>query len=146
MSRKSKKATFFSKSTLKLIGIIGVFAATALFISWIGEFASTKTPEVYTAKQYNSPKQALTFESEKTQVKEMQLEFTKPAQTKDTSHQANVTFTKVRGTNDEKKGRTYNFFALSLIFVGVGVILTIIMYYQQVSGKESTFKLDTVKK
>lgn len=146
MLKKPKRQRFFSKSTWKLAGIIGLFVGIAFFISWIGEFASTKTPEVYTAKQYNSPKQALTFQGEEVKRKDVELEFAKQSQTKDTSQQANVTFTKVRGASDEKKGKTYNFFALSLIFIGIGIVLALVMYYQQASGKESTFELESVKK
>lgn len=146
MHKQKKLNKLFSKSAFRLIGVIVLFIIFALFVSWIGEVASTKTPEVYTPKQYNAPKQALQFQQEDQQHTEISLAFDQQSKTKSGSDQKSVVFTKVRSNDESKKGRTYNFFGLSLIFIGVGVVIAMAMYYQQASGKQSTFEIESTKR
>lgn len=147
MYKRRRFSSLFSKSALRLIGIIALFIAFAVSMSWIGDFASTKAPEVYTARHYDAPKQALTFQSEETRALDVALTFDKQSQSsKATSEQKDVVFTKVRTSEEEQKGRTYNFFGISFILLLIGGVVVALMYYQQESGKKSTFQIESVKK
>lgn len=146
MFRNLKIKELFTKQTGRAAGIIFIFVILALFISWMGTVASVKKQEVYTPKQYDAPKVTLQFQPTESNMKQKDVVFDQKSQVQDGSQQKPVVFTKIRSSEEEKSGKSYNFTLLSIILLAAGVILALTVYYHHASGKKSTFEIETVRR